>query len=168
MHFSLMSMSSRERKSFYTWKEDLANLRSFMPQDAFDPVLNNLVKYLFFKHFHLTFHHGKWICTDQKAAGRLKLIEPYFRENFYPPIDTMVKYANMELERLKEERNPQASRCSVCTPVDATSNGAAATATEEFDVESISSLVESAKHLEKEILALTAEIKKGLRPNSAS
>jgi hypothetical protein len=70
----------------------------------------------------------------------------------------MVKYANMELKRLKEEKNPSVSKSSVCTPANATAAE---------DNVSISSLVESAKSLEKEILALTKEINDGLNTNSA-
>ena len=60
-----------------------------------------------------------------------------------------MKYANMELKRLKKKKNPLVSRSCVFTPANA---GAA----EEFK-----DLVESAKQLEK-------EIKKCLNTNSTA
>ena len=130
----------------------------FIPEDASNPPLNELIRDFFFRYFQISFSRGKWVTFGPGASERIEPIKYYYRNHCYPSIETMVKYANMELKRLKEEKNPSVSKSGVCTPANATAAE---------DNVSISSLVESAKSLEKEILALTKEINDGLNTNSA-
>ena len=164
--FILMSLTKKHRKYYEDLKNSLIELPDFQLEDASTPVSNNLIRDLFLKHFDIKFFNGKWITYGQGAAERIEPINYYYHSCCYPPAEMMVKYANLQLKRLKEEHTPQASgasSCSVCTPVAATS-----LATEDAaPVESIKSIFESAECLLKEIQALTAEIKKGLGPNSS-
>jgi hypothetical protein len=166
MTFTPMRVTKNEDKILRTKKENLADLPYFTPEDALAPIWNNLIRDMFFSFFQISFLRGQWVTYGQGAAERIEPIRFYYNLCLYPTIETMVKYANLQLKRLKEEQTPQASgasSCSVCTPVAATS-----LATEDAaPVESIKSIFESAECLLKEIQALTAEIKKGLGPNSS-
>lgn len=156
--FKPMTATRRQRKSYFT--EDLVyKLPYFELHDASDPAPNEYIGDLFFRYFQISFSRGKWKTYGPGAAERIEPIKYYYDNHCYPSNETMIKYANMELKRLKEEKNPSVSKSGVCTPANATAAE---------DNESISSLVESAKRLEKEILALTKEIKEGLfNTNSA-
>jgi hypothetical protein len=171
MTFTPMRVTKNEDKTLRTKKKNLAVLPYFTPEDALAPIWNNLIRDMFFSFFKISFLRGQWVTYGQGAAERIEPIRFYYNFSCYPTIETMVKYANLQLKRLKEEQTPQASgasSCSVCTPVAATSTGATSLATEDAaPVESIKSIFESAECLLEEIQALTAEIKKGLGPNSS-
>lgn len=164
--FELKSMTRKDRVCYDSLMKKLPESSSFTLGDISLPHFNHAIRYLFFAYFGITLYRGRWrCCSDTKR--RLSQILWYYNEQRYPSNETMLKYANMELEERKQEHQRcQASKSSVCTPVDATSNGAAAMHTEEADVESIDSILENAELLLEEIHALTAEIKKGLGSNS--
>jgi hypothetical protein len=157
MNFKPITATAKQRKNYFT-KVLVDTLPYFMPHDAFDPAPNEYIRDLFFRYFQISFSRGNWVTYGLGAAERIEPIKYFYRANCYPSIETMVKYANMELKRLKEEKNPSVSKSGVFTPANATAAE---------DNVSISSLVESAKSLEKEILALTKEINDGLNTNSA-
>lgn len=157
MTFRPMTATDRERRRLFK-KGSVDKFPYFELQDAFDPARNEHIRDLFFDYFQISSYHGRWATYGQGAAERIEPIKYFYRNHCYPSIETMVKYANMELKRLKEEKNPSVSKSGVCTPANATAAE---------DNVSISSLVESAKLLEKEILALTKEINDGLNTNSA-
>ena len=168
--FTPMRLTKNDRKYYEGLLNKLIELPDFRLQDASTPVPNNLIRELFLDYFNIKFLHGKWITYGQGAAKRIEPIRFYYHSCCYPPAEMMVKYANLQLKRLKEEHAPQASgasSCSVCTPVAATSTGAASSATEDFDVESIDLILKNAERLSEEIRALTAKIKKVLEPNSS-
>lgn len=170
--FILMSLTKKERKYYegLLQKNRLNELPDFQLEDVSTPVSNNLIRVLFLQHFDIKFLNGRWITYGQGAAERIEPIKYYYHSCCYPTAEMMVKYANLQLKRLKEKHALQASgasSCSVCTPVAATSTGEASLATEEFDVESMDLILKNAERLSEEIRALTAEIKKGLEPNSS-
>jgi len=121
-----------------------------------DSFQSRIVQILFLRYFHITFFYGRWITFNVNDQELLKPIMPYFMQHSYPPLEIMVKYANMELKRLKKDDNPTAPSCLVCTPVDATSTSADATATEEIGGGSIKSIVGSILQLSEEICDIIA------------
>lgn len=92
-------------------------------KDISSPARLQKLKELFFNHFRIRLYNGNWISFSTR--DHLQPIWRYYINHEYPPLEQMIPYANLELEKLKKENSQS---------IQATAEGKAAAVATEAEV----------------------------------